>query len=69
MMCARRYGIKPTLVLACYVMNDGIYLPLDPARAKAYEDGILKLKSAVEKRGANTVFAHCAGFVAPELPL
>ncbi len=47
---------KPTLVLACYGMNDGIYLPLDPARAKAYEDGILKLKSAVEKRGATIVF-------------
>jgi lysophospholipase L1-like esterase len=47
---------QPTLVLACYGMNDGIYQPLDPARSKAYEDGILKLKSAVEKRGAAIVF-------------
>ena len=25
-------GYKPTLVIACYGMNDGIYLPPDPAR-------------------------------------
>ncbi len=47
---------KPTLLLACYGMNDGIYLPLDPARTQAYQDGILKLKSAVEKHGATIVF-------------
>jgi lysophospholipase L1-like esterase len=46
---------QPTLVLACYGMNDGIYLPIDPARSKAYEDGIFKLKSAVEKHGATIV--------------
>lgn len=35
---------KPTLVLACYGMNDGIYQPLDSARTKAYQDGCLKLR-------------------------
>jgi lysophospholipase L1-like esterase len=46
---------QPTHVLACYGMNDGIYLPLDAARQKAYQDGMQRLKAAVEKRGANFV--------------
>jgi pimeloyl-ACP methyl ester carboxylesterase/lysophospholipase L1-like esterase len=49
-------AFEPTLVLACYGMNDGIYLPLDQTRFKAFQDGILKLKSAVEKRGARIIF-------------
>jgi pimeloyl-ACP methyl ester carboxylesterase/lysophospholipase L1-like esterase len=47
---------KPTLVLACYGMNDGIYLPLDATRFKAYQDGIVKLKTAVEKQGGKIIF-------------
>jgi lysophospholipase L1-like esterase len=47
---------KPTLVLACYGMNDGIYLPPDKDRMKAYQDGILKLKDAVETTDATIVF-------------
>lgn len=47
---------QPNLVLACYGMNDGIYLPLDTAREKAYQDGALALKSAVEKRGGRIIF-------------
>jgi lysophospholipase L1-like esterase len=47
---------KPTLVLACYGMNDGIFLPLDESRLKAYQDGILKLKTAVEKQGGKIIF-------------
>ncbi len=46
---------KPTHVLACYGMNDGIYLPLDEARQKAFHDGITKLKTEVENRGAKFV--------------
>lgn len=49
-------AFKPTLVLACYGMNDGIYLPLDATRFKAYQDGIVKLKSAVEKQGGKIIF-------------
>ena len=48
-------AFKPTLVLACYGMNDGIYLPPDPTRLKAYQDGIVRLKTAVEERGARLV--------------
>jgi len=46
---------EPTHVLACYGMNDGIYLPLDDTRQKAFQDGMQRLKDAVEKRGAKFV--------------
>ena len=46
----------PTLVLACYGMNDGIYLPPDEERFKAFREGILKLKSDVEKSGGKMIF-------------
>jgi len=49
-------GFKPTLVLACYGMNDGIYLSLDESRFKAFKDGILQLKNTVEKSGAKIIF-------------
>ena len=49
-------AFKPSLVLACYGMNDGIYLPLDETRLKAYRDGIVKLKAAVEKQGGKIIF-------------
>src|SRR5512137_1614041 len=39
-------AFEPTLVLACYGMNDGIYLPPDQTRFKAFQNGILELKSA-----------------------
>ena len=47
---------KPTLVLACYGMNDGIYLPPEALRFRAYRDGIEKLKTTVEKHGAQIIF-------------
>lgn len=47
---------KPNLVLACYGMNDGIYLPFEASRAKAFQDGIIQLKAAVEKQGGEMVF-------------
>ena len=47
---------KPDLVLACYGINDGIYQPLDEARMKAFQDGIIKLKAAVESRRARIIF-------------
>ncbi len=46
---------RPTHVLACYGMNDGIYQPLDANRQKAFEDGMVMLKEAVEKRGGRFV--------------
>ncbi len=47
---------QPTLFLACYGMNDGIYLAVDPARFKAFQDGVLKLKAAAERHGARVIF-------------
>lgn len=47
---------QPTLVLACYGMNDGIYLPPDAARFQAYRDGIEKLKTTVENQGGKIIF-------------
>jgi len=49
-------GFEPTLVLACYGMNDGIYLPPEQTRFKAFQNGILELRSAVEKHGARIIF-------------
>jgi lysophospholipase L1-like esterase len=44
--------VQPDFVLACYGMNDGIYLPFDPARFQAYQDGLQRLRRAVLARGA-----------------
>jgi lysophospholipase L1-like esterase len=33
----------PDLILACYGMNDGIYLPLSDARFEAFKSGMIKL--------------------------
>ena len=46
---------KPDLVLACYGMNDGIYMPLDETRFKAFRDGMIKLHDKVTATGAKIV--------------
>jgi len=40
---------KPSIVIACYGMNDGIYHPQSAERMKAYETGIMKLINRVQK--------------------
>lgn len=47
--------VKPSVVVACYGMNDGIYHPPSPDRLKAYQDGIRRLIEAVKAAGAVTV--------------
>jgi lysophospholipase L1-like esterase len=47
--------VKPQVVMACYGMNDGIYLPLDPQRTAAFKDGITKLVEACGKAGAKVI--------------
>lgn len=49
-------GLKPTLVIACYGMNDGIMQPPDAARMEAYEKGMTKFKDEVQKAGARIIF-------------
>ena len=48
--------LQPSLVIACYGINDGLYLPLDEDRFAAYRNGIAELKAVVERRGARIVF-------------
>jgi lysophospholipase L1-like esterase len=46
---------KPTLVVACYGINDGIYQPLDAMRQLAFQDGIIRLRLACVRAGAQVV--------------
>jgi len=43
---------KPDLVIACYGMNDGIYLPLDDERFQKFKDGMVWLRERVTTSGA-----------------
>jgi len=43
---------KPDTVLACYGMNDGIYLPFAPERFAAFSNGLVRLRQAVAAAGA-----------------
>src|SRR5262245_55698622 len=53
---------KPTSVVACYGMNDGIYYPFDEERFRKYQDGYRKLISDCEKAGAKVVLMTPAPF-------
>lgn len=46
---------KPTLVLACYGMNDGIYQPFDDANFAAYKQGMERLVAACRTAGARVI--------------
>lgn len=46
---------KPDLVLACYGMNDGIYLPLAEERFARFRAGVERLREAVVASGARLV--------------
>ncbi|HEY4261931.1 MAG TPA: SGNH/GDSL hydrolase family protein [Schlesneria sp.] len=48
-------AVRPDLVIACYGINCGIYLPFDESRLEKYQQGMKRLKSAVEQSGANFV--------------
>ncbi len=47
--------VKPDLVLACYGMNDGIYLPFDEGRFQKYKEGIHWLNSQILESGASLI--------------
>ncbi|MFD2570757.1 SGNH/GDSL hydrolase family protein [Spirosoma soli] len=46
---------RPDVVFACYGMNDGIYMPLDEERFKAYREGMKWLHSELEKANAKRI--------------
>jgi lysophospholipase L1-like esterase len=44
--------LKPDFVVACYGMNDGIYLPFDEARFAKYREGLQRLRDKCAAAGA-----------------
>ena len=48
-------AVKPQVVIACYGMNDGIYLPSSPERMKAFQDGVAKLIDDCRAAGAAVI--------------
>ncbi len=44
--------LKPDYVVACYGMNDGIYMPLEEGRFAKYREGMVKLRERVLASGA-----------------
>lgn len=46
---------KPDLVIACYGMNDGIYLPFNEERFQKFKDGILSLRDQVSAAGVKII--------------
>jgi lysophospholipase L1-like esterase len=48
-------AVKPDLVIACYGINCGIYLPFDESRLQKYQEGMTRLKLAAERAGAKFV--------------
>lgn len=46
---------KPDLVIACYGMNDGIYLPFDEARFQKFKTGMLSLHKKATAAGAEII--------------
>jgi lysophospholipase L1-like esterase len=53
---------KPHLVIACYGMNDGIYLPLDEERFKKFRDGMTRLHEAVRKTSPHIIHLTPAAY-------
>ena len=48
--------VKPDLILACYGMNDGIYLPFGIERFQKYQEGIHWLNSEAAKKDIEIIF-------------
>jgi lysophospholipase L1-like esterase len=48
--------VHPDVVFACYGMNDGIYLPLEPERFGAFKRGVEKLVSQCKAAGVKEIF-------------
>lgn len=46
---------QPTLVIACYGMNDGLFQPLNPENLAAYKRGMERLVAACRGAGARVV--------------
>ena len=49
-------ALKPDLIIACYGINCGIYLPLEEERFASYKEGVQRLKKKAEVHGAKIIF-------------
>lgn len=49
-------AIKPDMVIACYGMNDGIYLPYAESRFAKYKEGMTRLRQQCLAAGAKVLF-------------
>jgi lysophospholipase L1-like esterase len=47
---------RPEVVVACYGMNDGIYLPLDKDRFAAFQKGVTNLIEQCQKAGVKQIY-------------
>lgn len=47
--------VRPDLVIACYGMNDGIYLPYSDERFSAFSNGLVRLREQVTASGAKLI--------------
>lgn len=47
--------VKPDTVVACYGMNDGIYLPFAPERFAAFSNGLVRLREDVTAASAKII--------------
>ena len=47
---------RPEIVIACYGMNDGIYMPLDEERFTAFKKGVHQLIEDCRMAGVNQIF-------------
>ena len=48
--------VKPEAVFACYGINDGIYLPLEDGRFKAFKSGVARLITQCKTAGVKDIF-------------
>ncbi|WP_254053398.1 SGNH/GDSL hydrolase family protein [Singulisphaera sp. GP187] len=58
---------KPSFVVVCYGMNDGIYSPFDDARFKKFQEGIHFVRGRAEAKGAKVL--HLTPPVFDPLPI
>ena len=49
-------ALEPDLIIACYGINCGIYMPLDGERFDKYKEGVQRLKKKAEAQGAKMIF-------------
>jgi len=48
-------AVKPVVVVACYGMNDGIYLPYSEEQMAAFRDGVTRLAARCHAVGAQVI--------------